>query len=90
MDWWTLAGTGSLGLVIGWLVWTFVGRVADLNLKALTALVTIVGGGVALGVWRFSQDQGLPREANAYFIGIFMSVLILGLLYGPPPEDKPP
>lgn len=87
MDWWTVTGTGSLGLVIGWLVWVFVDRAPTLSLKALLSVVSIVGGGAALGVWRFSQESALPREANSYFIGIFCSALILGLLYGPPPKE---
>jgi hypothetical protein len=80
MDWWTFLGTGSLGLTIGWLTYEFIRRAQSLGLKAVCTIATIVGGSAALGVWRFSQEAPLPREANAYFIGIFLSVFILGLL----------
>jgi hypothetical protein len=86
MNWWTVAGTGALGLVIGWLVWEFVNRIQALELKALSTLAAIVGGGAALLVWRFAQNKALPDEANSYFVGVFVSVLILGLLkYRPAP-----
>jgi hypothetical protein len=87
MDWWTFSGTGCLGLTIGWLVIEFTRRSKTLGLKAISTLASIVSGGLALGVWRVSQEHALPREANAYFIGVFLSVLVLGLLQYEPRDE---
>jgi hypothetical protein len=80
MDWWTFIGTGCLGLTIGWLTYEFIRRAQSLGLKAVCTLAAIVSGSAALGVWRFSQEAPLPREANAYFIGVFCAVAFLGAL----------
>jgi hypothetical protein len=86
--WWMVFGTGSLGLVIGWLVWEFLNRTEKFALKALSTIASLVAGGGTILIWRVAKDSPLPDEANAYFIGIFLSVLMLGLLkYKPPPED---
>jgi len=80
MDWWVVAGTGCLGLTVGWLTFEFVSRAPSLPLKASWTLTTIVGGGAALAVWQFAKDARLPSEANSYFVGVFAAVLTLGLL----------
>jgi hypothetical protein len=80
MNWWIVAGTGALGIVIGWLVWEFMNRVPTLELKAFSTITAVVAGGATLLIWRFAQDKPLPDEANSYFIGVFLSVLVLGLL----------
>ena len=90
IDWWVVTGTGSLGLTIGWLVWTFVSRASTLTIKALSALASIAAGGGLLALWKETDTGGLTKEANAYFIGVFLAALILGLLYGPPPEEPKP
>ena len=66
-------------MVIGWLVCVFVHRAPSLGIKAVSTLAAIVGGGAALAVWRFSLAAPLPDEANAYFIGAFISILARGI-----------
>jgi len=85
--WWMVFGTGTLGLVIGWLVWEFLNRTEKFALKALSTIASLVAGGATMLVWRATKDTALPDEANAYFMGIFASVLILGLLKYKPDED---
>ena len=82
MNTWTVIGTGSLGVVIGWLVWVFVQRTSTFPLKALSAAVAIVGGGATLALWRTATKTALPDEANCYFIGIVAAVVVLGALKG--------
>jgi len=87
-SWWMVFGTGSLGLVIGWLVWEFLNRTEKFALKAFSTIASIVAGGGTLLIWRVAKASPLPDEINAYFIGVFASVLTLGLLkYKPPAED---
>ena len=89
VNWWVVVGTLSLGFTIGWLVWTFVTRAATLTLKALTTVASIAAGGSLLVFWNSSGVGTPPQEANAYFLGVFVSVLILGLLrYDPPHNAK--
>jgi len=89
MDVWTALGSGSLGLVIGWLVWTFVVRAKTLTLKALSTLCSIAAGGTILAVWHGTGTgtAGSKPEVNAYFIGLLVAVLVLGLLNYDPPAD---
>jgi hypothetical protein len=80
MNWWVVVGTGSLGLTMGWLVCLFVHRAPKLELTAISTLAAIIGGGALLGLWHVSKTDPLPNEANAYFIGIFISILGRGIL----------
>ncbi|MDE5446958.1 hypothetical protein GWG65_37630 [Bradyrhizobium sp. CSA207] len=86
LDVWTALGTGCLGLTIGWLIYEFIRRAQSLGLKAVCTLAAILSGSTALGVWRISQNTALPREANAYFIGVFAAVMFLGALRYQPPD----
>jgi predicted Abi (CAAX) family protease len=87
VNWWVFAGTLSLGFTIGWLVWTFITRTATLTLKALTTVASIAAGGSLLVFWNNNGVGALPQEANGYFLGVFISVLVLGLLKYDPPDD---
>ncbi len=89
-DWWVVLGTGSLGLTIGWLVWTFVARSETLTIKAVGALVSIAAGGGLLALWKSTDTGDLTKEANAYFVGVFLSALVLGLIHGKIPEEPSP
>jgi hypothetical protein len=80
LDGWTFLGTGCLGLTIGWLIFEFIRRAPSLGLKAVCTLAAILSGSTALSVWQISQSASLPREANAYFIGVFLAVVFLGAL----------
>ncbi|MCK1477711.1 hypothetical protein IVB27_23615 [Bradyrhizobium sp. 197] len=80
LDGWTFLGTGCLGLTIGWLIAEFIRRAPSLGIKAVCTLAAILSGSTALSVWQVSQKTGLPREANAYFIGVFLAVVFLGAL----------
>jgi hypothetical protein len=86
LDGWTFLGTGCLGLTIGWLIAEFIRRAPSLGLKAVCTLAAILSGSTALSVWQVSQKTGLPREANAYFIGVFAAVVFLGALRYEPRE----
>jgi len=86
-NWWVVAGTGCLGLTIGWLVWTFVSRASTLTIKAVSALASIAAGGGLLAIWKQTDTGGLTKEANAYFVGVFVAAMILGLLHGKLPSD---
>lgn len=88
MNWWIAVGAACLGLVIGWLVWTFVVRAPKFELKALSTVASVVGGSLPLLLWR-GVNGSLPSEANTYFVGVFVAVAILGLLsYNPPPNSN--
>jgi uncharacterized membrane protein len=88
VHWWTMAGTGSLGLVIGWLVRVFVSRTVSLGIKAFSTITSVVSGGATLLIWRAARETPLPDEANCYFIGVFLSVVFLGSLYYVEPSQK--
>ena len=90
MDWFVIFGTGSLGLVVGWLVWTFVDQAKTLTIAALGSLASIITGGGVLAVWKHTDTGGLTSEANTFFVGLALSVIILGLVHGkfPEPVDK--
>jgi hypothetical protein len=84
VSWWTVAGSSCLGLVTGWLVREFVTRTKRLELKAILSLTTLLSSGAVLAVWRSTKDAPIPEEASSFFVGVFVSVLVLGLLrYSP-------
>ena len=86
-DWWVASGTLTLGFTIGWLVWTFVSRATTFTLKALSTVAAIAAGGTLLIWWQSADGSGLQREANAYFVGVFLAVAFLAALkYEPPPN----
>ena len=61
-NWWTVSGTGTLGLTIGWLVWTFVVRSTTLPVKAISTLVAIVAGSASLLVWSLPQPTPFLKK----------------------------
>jgi hypothetical protein len=88
VDWWTVAGSGTLGLTIGWLVRSFFVRVTTLSIQAISTLASIAAGGSLIALWRVAKVGTLSGEANSYFIGVFASVLVLGLLDYKPPNSN--
>jgi hypothetical protein len=87
IDWWVASGTLTLGFTIGWLVWTFVARATTFSLKALSTVSAIAAGGALLVLWQRAEGSGIQKEANAYFVGVFLAVAFLAALkYEPPPN----
>lgn len=90
MNFWVISGTGCLGLVIGWLVYTFVQRAKTLTIAALSAVSAIVAGGGVLALWKGTGTGGLTSEANSFFVGLALSVMALGALNSPDQNSTEP
>lgn len=76
-----LAGSFALGLVIAWLLRTYLDRTEKLEFKALVGSASILLGGATLAFLRaFTPDTALPQEFLAYPIGLFVGVVIYPLV----------
>jgi len=83
MDWFAIIGTFCLGIVVMWLVRRFAVQLTGVpQLKWLTALLSALLGGAALGfLGRFTQQKvPWPREFWCYPIGLFVGLLGLAAL----------
>jgi hypothetical protein len=79
INWLVGSGATCLGLVIGWLIKVFVERAPTFDLKSLATVASIAIGSAALAV--FKPESGpVPDEFMLYFVGLFLTVLVLGLL----------
>jgi hypothetical protein len=91
MQGWKVAfGAASCGIVVGWLLFTFVKGSKNLNFKVLSGLITIAVGSAAMAVFRGAD--ALSEDFMFYFVGMAVAITTLGSLgYDPDaPRDNPP
>jgi hypothetical protein len=79
MQGWKIAlGAASCGIVVGWLLFTFVKGSKTLNFKVLRGLITIAVGTAAMAVFRGADV--LSDDFMFYFVGMAISIITLGSL----------
>jgi hypothetical protein len=77
MQGWKVAlGAASCGVVVGWLLYTFVKGSKDLNFKVLSGLITIAVGTAAMAVFRGAD--ALSEDFMFYFVGMALAIMVLG------------
>jgi hypothetical protein len=87
MQGWKVAlGAASCGVVVGWLLFTFVKGSKSINFKVLSGLITVAVGTVAMGVFRGAG--ALSEDFMFYFVGMAVAVITLGSLGYDPDADK--
>jgi len=74
VNWFAIAGTFCLGLVVIWLVKLFAGKLDKPEIKWLSALMAALLGGVALGFLGHFSDQKTPWPREFWFYPIGMAV----------------
>jgi hypothetical protein len=75
MTGWKVAlGAFCCGLVVGWLLWTFVTGSKTINFKILSGLVTIAVGTAAMGVFR--GMDAISDDFMFYFVGMATSIIV--------------
>ena len=78
VDWFAMAGTFCLGIVVIWLVKLFAVRLNKPEIKWLSALMAALLGGVVLGfLGHFSGQKVWPREFWFYPIGMAFGLFLL-------------
>jgi hypothetical protein len=85
MDWLVIVGAGSLGTVVGGIAWYFVAKMERLDIKTLSAVISIIAGAGVLKIFQAVAGSGnnLPRELYGYPIGLLIGVVTVALLnYG--------
>lgn len=68
-----------LGIIVGWLIWTFVQRSETLTVKAIASLASLAAGGIVIGA-ASAVKPGDGDAVYAYPIGALVAILVLGLL----------
>jgi hypothetical protein len=78
VDWFAMAGTFCLGIVVMWIVRLFVVKLEKPELTWLTALLTALFGGAAIGLLgKFSQNGIVwPKEFWFYPIGLAVGLFL--------------
>lgn len=78
MNWWYFLGSLMLGLVIAWLLRTYLDRAESFPFKALVGAISIVVGGATLAFFQGFAGMGraLPNEFMAYPIGLFFGIVL--------------
>jgi hypothetical protein len=72
--------SGCLGLIVGWLIWTFVQRSPTLTVKTITSLASLAAGGVVIAAASWGAKTAVGDAVYAYPIGAFGAIFVLGLL----------
>lgn len=71
---------GCLGVIVGWLIWTFVQRAKTLTVKAITSLASLAAGGVVIAAASWGAETQAGDAVYVYPIGALLAIVILGLL----------
>jgi hypothetical protein len=80
MGGWKVAlGAFSLGIVIGWLLWTFVYGQKTLTFKVFSGLVTVAVGSASMAAFRIGSDNP-SDDFMFYFVGMAACITVLGAL----------
>ena len=71
---------GSLGIIVGWLIWTFIHRSKSLTVQAISSLASLASGGVVIAAasWRAPTDPG--DAVYVYPIGALFAIIVRSLL----------
>jgi peptidoglycan/LPS O-acetylase OafA/YrhL len=72
--------SSCLGIIVGWLIWTFVHRTNDLTVKAITSLASLAAGGVVIAAASWGAKTGPGDAVYTYPIGALIAIVVLGLL----------
>ena len=90
MQGWKVAlGAFCCGIVVGWLVVTFVKSSKELTFKILSGLITIAIGTAAMAVFRTAD--ALSDDFMFYFVGMAVAVVVIGAIgYDPDASRSPP
>ena len=72
--------SGCLGVIVGWLVRTFVQRSKTLTVKAITSLASLAAGGVVVGAASWGAKTTAGDAVYVYPIGALLAIVVLGLL----------
>jgi hypothetical protein len=80
--------SGCLGIIVGWLIWTFVQRAKTLTVQAVGSLASLAAGGVVIATASWGAETKADDAVYAYPIGALLSILVLGLLATDPETLK--
>jgi len=80
--------SGCLGIIVGWLIWTFVQRSPTLTVKAITSLASLAAGGVVIAAASWGAKTEAGDAVYVYPIGAFIAIVVLGLLATDPETLK--
>lgn len=72
--------SACLGVIVGWLIWTFVKRSATLSVQTITSLSSLAAGGVVIAAASWGATTKAGNAVYAYPIGALLSIIVLGLL----------
>lgn len=72
--------SACLGVIVGWLIWTFVQRSATLSVQTITSLASLAAGGVVIAAASWGAPTKAGNSVYVYPIGALVSIVILGLL----------
>lgn len=72
--------SGCLGIIVGWLIRTFVERSETLTVKAISSLASLAAGGVVVAAASWGAQTKAGDAVYAYPIGALIAILTLGLL----------
>jgi len=89
MNWIIALGASSLGIVIGILVAWFVLEAKEMNLKVLSASVTVLTGGAVMGLFQFlshSQTSEIWFYPIGLLVGFCAASIIDTIYYGYDPN----
>ena len=75
--------SGALGIIAGWLIWTFVQRATTLTVQAVGALASLAAGGAVIGA--AAWGDAVPTDAVlVYPIGALIAIVLLGVMENDP------
>jgi hypothetical protein len=80
--------SGCLGIIVGWLIWTFIQRSNTLTVKAITSLASLAAGGVVIAAASWGAETKAGDAVYVYPIGALIAIVILGLLATDPETLK--
>lgn len=80
--------SASLGMIVGWLIRTFVERSPTLTVKAISSLASLAAGGVVIAAASWGAQTEAGDAVYAYPIGAFVAIVTLGLLATDPETLK--
>jgi hypothetical protein len=82
VNYYAASGAGSLGVLVGWMVYhTFV-RQERLDAKFLGSIVSVMLGAGVIGFFRVISPSGspLPQEVYLYLVGLLFGVVMTAAL----------
>ncbi len=79
--------SACLGMIVGWLIRTFVDRSTTLTVQAISSLASLAAGGVVIAA-ALGPDARAGGAVYVYPIGALLSIVILGLLATDPETLK--